>query len=524
MDVFDIYAKISLDTSEYDKGLDNAGDKANIFAGVLSGNLVSKGIEVAIIGLKKLGEAAVNVFKESINAYSDYQQYVGGIETLFKESSDEIIEYANEAYKTAGISANEYMQLVTSFSGALLKSTGQNAQTNLEELQASLDAEYLQTQRYLTDQYDILKESWDDRIRLAQDSGYKEMLQDERDEDLKNLKRSNEDQLREMKEHNKNALEEAKALNNASTSTTESVQRAAQLSQIAISDMADMANKYGKTVAEVSQTYTSIAKGNYQTLDNLFGGMFAGTKDGLSEMLRYAERYRASLGETVRYSETSYADIVSAIHDVSVSLGVYGTTNEEAEKTVSGSLSRMKSAWKNLVAGLANDTADMDKLIADFVESAGKYLDNLLPVAERAFNGLIDVAMEMMPEFAELGVRIVGAIAKGILSIPFRLLGALMQSLGFDYDETNSRTSRFAGGRASGGYISAGSTYLVGERGPELITATQSGYVHNARETAGMLGGVHITIQGDVYDDERSMKKKFETAILDVLESQVAYG
>ena len=203
MDVFDIYAKISLDTSEYDKGLDNAGDKANIFAGVLSGNLVSKGIEVAIIGLKKLGEAAVNVFKESINAYSDYQQYVGGIETLFKESSDEIIEYANEAYKTAGISANEYMQLVTSFSGALLKSTGQNAQTNLEELQASLDAEYLQTQRYLTDQYDILKESWDDRIRLAQDSGYKEMLQDERDEDLKNLKRSNEDQLREMKEHNK---------------------------------------------------------------------------------------------------------------------------------------------------------------------------------------------------------------------------------------------------------------------------------------------------------------------------------
>ena len=87
--------------------------------------------------------------------------------------------------------------------------------------------------------------------------------------------------------------------------------------------MADQANKYGKTVAQVSETYTSLARGNTQTLDNLFGGMFAGTKAGLREMLDYAENYRASLGETVSYSEDSYADIVSAIHDVSVAMGVY---------------------------------------------------------------------------------------------------------------------------------------------------------------------------------------------------------
>ena len=133
----------------------------------------------------------------------------------------------------------------------------------------------------------------------------------------------------------------------------------------------------------------------------------------------------------------------------------------------------------------------------------------------------------MLPEFAELGIRIVEAIAKGILSIPFRLIGALLQSFGVGEDESKSQASRFGGGRAAGGYISAGSTYLVGEKGPEIITATQNGYVHNARETADMLGGSVVNnfyIQGDIYDDERSMKKKFETAILDVLESQVAYG
>ena len=134
----------------------------------------------------------------------------------------------------------------------------------------------------------------------------------------------------------------------------------------------------------------------------------------------------------------------------------------------------------------------------------------------------------MLPEFAELGIRIVEAIAKGILSIPFRLLGALLESFGVGEDESKSQANKYAGHRAAGGFISAGSMYLVGEEGPEIITATKSGYVHNAKETAGMLSGGGVVnnfyIQGDVYDDERSMKKKFETAILDVLESQVAYG
>lgn len=86
----------------------------------------------------------------------------------------------------------------------------------------------------------------------------------------------------------------------------------------------------------------------------------------------------------------------------------------------------------------------------------------------------------------------------------------------------------FGGGHAKGGYVHAGTTYLVGELGPELITPTRSGYVHTAEETASMFGGsgqsINITIAGDVYADERSMRQKMKRAVLGVLQEQVVYG
>lgn len=60
----------------------------------------------------------------SVNAYANYEQLVGGVDTLFKDSSAKVQEYADEAYKTAGLSANEYMSSVTGFSASLLQSLG----------------------------------------------------------------------------------------------------------------------------------------------------------------------------------------------------------------------------------------------------------------------------------------------------------------------------------------------------------------------------------------------------------------
>ena len=71
-----------------------------------------------------LAAAAIKLGKEVISAYADYEQLVGGVETLFKDSSGKVLEYANDAYKTAGLSANEYMETVTGFSASLISSLG----------------------------------------------------------------------------------------------------------------------------------------------------------------------------------------------------------------------------------------------------------------------------------------------------------------------------------------------------------------------------------------------------------------
>lgn len=92
------------------------------------GNTIKKGFALAAkAGIATISAASAGIgaiVKSSASAYADYEQNIGGIETLFKDNADTIVKYASEAYKTAGISANDYMQNVTSFSASLLQGLG----------------------------------------------------------------------------------------------------------------------------------------------------------------------------------------------------------------------------------------------------------------------------------------------------------------------------------------------------------------------------------------------------------------
>ena len=121
MNVFDLYAKIALDTGDYEKGLEDASRKTSSFADKLKTGLATAAkVGAAAIGAASTGIAALT--KSSIEGYAEYEQLVGGVETLFKQSADVVQQYAANAYKTAGMSANEYMETVTSFSASLLQS------------------------------------------------------------------------------------------------------------------------------------------------------------------------------------------------------------------------------------------------------------------------------------------------------------------------------------------------------------------------------------------------------------------
>lgn len=106
-----------------DKEARNSSEGFTVMKGALA-NLVSQGITAAINGVKKLASATVGLITDSVNAYAEYEQLIGGVETLFKDSAGVVEEYANKAYQTAGLSANKYMETVTSFSASLLQSLG----------------------------------------------------------------------------------------------------------------------------------------------------------------------------------------------------------------------------------------------------------------------------------------------------------------------------------------------------------------------------------------------------------------
>ena len=313
MDVFDLCAKISLDKSEYEKGLDDAKKSTGGFLGVFGkvgtvASAVGKGIFDVTERVVKVsaaattaGAAAVSALTTlAVNSYADYEQLVGGVETLYKDSADKVQKYAAIAYKTAGLSANDYMETATSFAAALVSS-----------LAGDTDA-------------------------------------------------------------------------------------AAELANTAVSDMSDNANKFGTDIESLQTAYNGFAKGQFQLLDNLKLG-YGGTKQEMQRLLDDANKLNAAQGKYTKYTIDSYADIVSAIHDVQNEMGITNTTAEEAASTIQGSASTVKSAWSNLVTGVADDNADFDLLINNFVDSVGTAAQNILPRIEIALDGAAKLIEHLVP-------------------------------------------------------------------------------------------------------------------------------
>ncbi len=113
LNLFELFVKIGVD----DQASSNI---SKITSGLGKGLATAAKIGAAAVGAAASGIAALTT--AAVNNYAEYEQLVGGVETLFKQSSDTVMGYAENAYKTAGMSANEYMETVTSFSASLLQS------------------------------------------------------------------------------------------------------------------------------------------------------------------------------------------------------------------------------------------------------------------------------------------------------------------------------------------------------------------------------------------------------------------
>lgn len=115
INLFEMFVKIGVD--------DQASDKVSKISSSLKSGL-AKAAKVAAAAVAAAATGIGVLAKKSLDAYADFEQLTGGVETLFKTSADTIKNYAANAYKTAGLSANEYMETVTSFSASLIQSLG----------------------------------------------------------------------------------------------------------------------------------------------------------------------------------------------------------------------------------------------------------------------------------------------------------------------------------------------------------------------------------------------------------------
>ena len=122
---------------DMDSEMDGGAKKALSFGDVLKANLASdviiSGVKAMASAIKEVGAALLDLGKQSIQGFAEQEQLIGGVDTLFKESSAQVQQYANNAYKTAGMSANQYMETVTSFSASLLQSLGGDTKVAAEK-------------------------------------------------------------------------------------------------------------------------------------------------------------------------------------------------------------------------------------------------------------------------------------------------------------------------------------------------------------------------------------------------------
>lgn len=127
----ELMATLGLDSSKYNEGMDGAEKRAGS-----AGSAIAKGLGAAGAAVgAAVGAAATGVVKltsAAVSSYGEYEQLAGGVQKIFQDSSDAVMKFASDAYKTAGLSANDYMQTVTGFSASLLQGLDGDTQAAAE--------------------------------------------------------------------------------------------------------------------------------------------------------------------------------------------------------------------------------------------------------------------------------------------------------------------------------------------------------------------------------------------------------
>ncbi len=332
INLLDLMVKIGID-DKATSGVEKVASKVKGAFGAI-GRTAAAGVAAAATAVGALGSQALGM-------YASYEQNVGGIQKLFGNMGKSLEEYAaltgqstdecagkwqqleqaqttalsnaGNAWQTAGMSANQYMEQVTGFSAALITSLGND--TNA----------------------------------------------------------------------------------------------AADYANMAMVDMSDNANTFGTDMQSLQWAYQGFAKQNYDMLDNLKLG-YGGTKEEMERLISDANRVKEANGEMADLSIDSFADVTEAIHIIQEQMNIAGTTAREASTTIEGSVNSMKAAWENWLTGLGDDSADMQQLTENLVQSFETAAGNVVPRIAVIVGTLIGQVPGLVSQLGPAAAQAVGDI------------------------------------------------------------------------------------------------------------------
>lgn len=199
-----------------------------------------------------------------------------------------------------------------------------------------------------------------------------------------------------------------------------------EVAKTGLKAISDYASGTGKNVDELSQKFTLITRStsSYQSIADQFSGILPATSAGFLEQAQAAGILNESYTQLTEVPIDEYQAAVSQMLEQGVKdLGLYNNTMDEAFSTLSGSLSMAKAAWSNLVTGIADDQADIDTLMGNFINSVKAVTKQIAPVVGTALNGIgkliqevVPVAMQYIPQIIGEFLPTIGEAAIGIVA------------------------------------------------------------------------------------------------------------
>ena len=249
----------------------------------------------------------------------------------------------------------------------------------------------------------------------------------------------------------------------------------------------------GTSMEMIQNAYRGFSRANYTMLDNLALG-YGGTKEEMQRLLEDAEKLSG-----IEYDISSYADIVDAIHVVQDEMGITGTTAKEAATTIQGSLASMKGAWQNLLTGVADDNANFEVLVSNFVDSLVGVGENIIPRINIVIQGLtqlitqasqtiiplaVETLLQNLPAIVAAGMDLIMALVNGILDNIDLLIDCTLELIDVVVDKLIENLPKLIDGGikliiALGRGLIEAIPQLVGKI-PEIITAIIQGFASGA--------------------------------------------